>query len=57
MDNITLLPPEHQQEALRRSENHGATGQARAVADYIAGMTDRFAIAEHARLFHPEAPT
>ena len=24
---------------------------ARAVADYIAGMTDRFAIAEHARLF------
>jgi dGTPase len=23
----------------------------RAVADYIAGMTDRFAIAEHARLF------
>jgi dGTPase len=30
-----------------------ATGQgrARAVADYIAGMTDRFAIAEHARLF------
>ena len=30
-----------------------AAGQARAraVADYIAGMTDRFAIAEHARLF------
>jgi dGTPase len=26
-------------------------GRARAVADYIAGMTDRFAIAEHARLF------
>jgi dGTPase len=24
---------------------------ARAVADYIAGMTDRFAIAEHGRLF------
>ena len=28
-----------------------AQGRARAVADYIAGMTDRFAIAEHARLF------
>ena len=30
-----------------------AEGDARecAVADYIAGMTDRFAIAEHARLF------
>jgi dGTPase len=26
-------------------------GRARAVADYIAGMTDRFAIAEHARIF------
>ena len=25
--------------------------RARAVADYIAGMTDRFAIAEHARIF------
>ncbi len=32
---------------------HGATLQqrARAVADYIAGMTDRFAIREHERLF------
>ena len=26
-------------------------GRARAVGDYIAGMTDRFAIAEHARIF------
>jgi len=25
--------------------------RARAAADYIAGMTDRFAIAEHARFF------
>jgi dGTPase len=29
----------------------GAGGRPRAVADYIAGMTDRFAIHEHARLF------
>ncbi len=28
----------------------GATGLARIVADYIAGMTDRFALQEHARL-------
>jgi dGTPase len=34
------LPPEY-----RRS-----TDQARAIADYIAGMTDRFAIREHVRL-------
>jgi len=29
----------------------GQGERARAVADYIAGMTDRFAIAEHDRLF------
>jgi dGTPase len=28
----------------------GETGRARVVADYIAGMTDRFALAEHERL-------
>ena len=28
----------------------GGAGTARVVADYIAGMTDRFALAEHARL-------
>ena len=38
-----LLPPEFQ----ARSK----TGTARAIADYIAGMTDRYAIAEHRRLF------
>ena len=27
-----------------------SNGKARVVADYIAGMTDRFAIAEHDRL-------
>ena len=27
------------------------TAQARAIADYIAGMTDRFAIKEHRELF------
>ncbi len=38
-----LLPPEFQ----ARSK----TDMARAIADYIAGMTDRYAIAEHRRLF------
>ena len=32
-----------------------AAGKARVVADYIAGMTDRFAIAEHNRLTEPGA--
>ena len=29
--------------------------RARAAADYIAGMTDRFALAEYRRLFDPAA--
>ncbi len=30
-------------------------GRARAAADYIAGMTDRFALSEYRRLFDPAA--
>jgi dGTPase len=29
--------------------------RARVIADYIAGMTDRFALAEYERLFNPMA--
>jgi dGTPase len=38
-----LLADEH-----RRDDE---AAQARAIADYIAGMTDRYAIREHAQLF------
>ena len=31
-------------------------GLERAVCDYLAGMTDRFAMAEHAKLFDPHVP-
>jgi dGTPase len=48
-----LLPPEHQQIATQMESNTGESGRARAVADYIAGMTDRYAIVEHERLFDP----
>ena len=41
------LPTEWQQR--RDSQDEART--ARVVADYIAGMTDRYAIDEHARLF------
>ena len=41
-----LLPPEHQA--------HESLAGARAVADYIAGMTDRYAIREHRRIFAVE---
>jgi dGTPase len=32
------------------------TARARIVADYIAGMTDRFAYQDHARLFETASP-
>jgi dGTPase len=47
MEDRRLLPPQFQVQA-------EATGHARVVADYIAGMTDRYAIKEHRRLFAVE---
>ena len=43
INDIGLMPFEFQE--------HAKVDKARAVADYIAGMTDRFAIREHKRLF------
>ena len=57
VDDVRLLPPEAQQRATDLKQTHGTAGIARAVADYIAGMTDRFAIAEHRRLFSPSELT
>ena len=48
-----LLPDEHHQAAKQLEAKSGEIGRARAVADYIAGMTDRYAIVEHERLFDP----
>jgi dGTPase len=48
-----LLPDEHFQAARDMESESGENGRARAVADYIAGMTDRYAIVEHERLFDP----
>jgi dGTPase len=47
LDDPKLLPPEFQARASGDS--------ARAIADYIAGMTDRYAIREYRRLFAVEA--
>ncbi|HSD37904.1 MAG TPA: deoxyguanosinetriphosphate triphosphohydrolase [Rhodocyclaceae bacterium] len=43
MGDVRLLPPKFQQRARE--------DKARAIADYIAGMTDRYAMKEHRRLF------
>lgn len=48
MDDTRLLPPQYQ--AMAREV------KPRAVADYIAGMTDRYAMKEHRRLFSLAEP-
>lgn len=48
-----LLPPDYQVTGLA-DEAQRQQKQARKVADYIAGMTDRYAIREHRRLFEME---
>jgi len=48
-----LMPDEHEAISARLASSLGPAGRARAVADYIAGMTDRYAILEHRRLFDP----
>jgi dGTPase len=57
LDDVDLMPTEHQEGARRLEAAEGMTGRARAVADYIAGMTDRFAILEHRRLYDPSERT
>jgi dGTPase len=49
----TLMPDEHKASGTRLELIRGPAGRARAVADYIAGMTDRYAILEHRRIFDP----
>jgi dGTPase len=53
MDEPGLMPDEHQDAAAAAARSAGDAGKARAVADYIAGMTDRYAIGEHQRMFAP----
>ncbi len=55
MSDKSMLPPEQVQVAFALERKQGEEGLARAVADYIAGMTDRYAILEHERIFVPSA--
>lgn len=57
LGDVNLMPDEHRDAALRGEAQRGRAGRARAVADYVAGMTDRYAILEHRRLFDPGART
>jgi dGTPase len=46
-----LLPPDYQVKPADHASSDFQRHQARQVADYIAGMTDRYAMREHRRLF------
>jgi dGTPase len=50
MQDVARMPTEHRDAALALESGSGMAGRARAVADYVAGMTDRYAFQEHARL-------
>jgi len=53
IDEPSLMPPEYRDSAQLAERARGLTGRARTVADYIAGMTDRYAILEHRRIYEP----
>ncbi len=53
--DLGLMPAEHADRALRWHAEHGEAGRARAVADYLAGMTDRYALGAYRRLVDPDA--
>lgn len=53
MHDARLLPTDHRQAAAQRETRAGEAGRARVIADYIAGMTDRYALTEYDRIFDP----
>ncbi|MGD2054445.1 MAG: deoxyguanosinetriphosphate triphosphohydrolase [Gammaproteobacteria bacterium] len=53
MNDIKILPPEARDQCTAMQNITGDEGIARGVADYIAGMTDRYAIVEYERIFNP----
>ncbi len=55
-DLFGIYREEPRQLPARVTRNFADVGEARAIADYIAGMTDRFALSEHRKLFDPHEP-
>ncbi|MGD8483420.1 MAG: deoxyguanosinetriphosphate triphosphohydrolase, partial [Thioalkalispiraceae bacterium] len=57
INDVRLMPPSYREKAKQVEMKHGEAGRARIVADYIAGMTDRYAIKEYERIFDPSTLT
>ena len=53
LNDIRAMPKEHADRARAWASERGEAGRARAVADYIAGMTDRYAVSAYKRLVDP----
>jgi dGTPase len=53
MNDAGAMPQEHARRAAAWQVAQGDAGRARAVADYVAGMTDRYAISAYRRLVDP----
>jgi dGTPase len=52
-DDPRLMPPKLFEASRAAEHATGETGRARVVADYVASMTDRYALDEYDRLFDP----
>ena len=53
LNDLRLMPPEYREKAQQEEDKKGDSGRARIVTDYIAGMTDRYALKEYKRIFDP----
>ncbi|MEQ1801042.1 MAG: deoxyguanosinetriphosphate triphosphohydrolase [Gammaproteobacteria bacterium] len=53
--DLKTMPREHADRARAWEAEQGDAGRARAVADYVAGMTDRYAFSAYRRLVDPKA--
>jgi len=53
INDLQILPPDALAHCHHLKETMGDNGIARGVSDYIAGMTDRYAIVEYERIFNP----
>ena len=53
--DLKAMPREHADRARAWEAERGDAGRARAVADYVAGMTDRYAFSAYRRLVDPKA--
>jgi dGTPase len=55
VDDPRRMPKPHLAKARQLEREHGKAGRARAVADYVAGMTDRYAYAAYRKYVDPAA--